>query len=365
MKFRVFTALAIAVLALNFAGSTLADGSKKKAAGADLVAMLPASHGVVSIDVRRLLNEGLPTMLSSKPDWVAKMNQGIDDLRGKTGLDLRMFDHAAVGVNVTDLGGGKFDVDPVVLAKGDFNAGSLIAIAKVASEGKYREETVGTHSLIIFSIKKAADKATAKAGSADDRTKGIVDAVGDSLSEEVAVTALSADTLAFGTVARVRETIEGKTKVSPKVKALLAKYPNTIAKFGATVPEGLSKFVPMENDEIGKNIDSIRAISGAFNVTPIETTFMLSAKTMQAAQAKGIYETLDGLMLWGGNIFSASKRDDQQVFGRLIKSAKLTQKANVVDLTLPVAQSDIDSLIGMIKLEPKIEGQSKPESDTK
>jgi len=362
MKFRVFTALSIAILALNFAGSTLADGSKKKAAGADLVTMLPASHGVVSIDVKRLLNEGLPTMLSSKPEWVAQMNEGIDGFRGKTGLDLRMFDQAAVGVNVTDLGNGKFDLDPVVLAKGDFNAGSLIAIAKVASDGKYREEKVGTHSLIIFSVKKAADKAAAKAGEVDGRTNSIMESVGDSLSEEVAVTALNSNTLAFGTVARVRETLDRKTKISPQLNALLAKYPNTIAKMAATVPSGLSKFVPMENDEIGNNIDSIRAISGAFNVTPVETTFMLSAKTLQAAQAKSLYELMDGMMAWGGNLLSASKRDDQQVFGRLLKSAKLSQKGTMIDLTLPVAQSDIDSLIGMIKLKPETEAEPKPDA---
>ncbi len=365
MKFRVFTALAIAVLAMNFAGSTFADGTKKKAAGIDLVTMLPASHGVVSIDVKRLLNEGLPTMLSSKPDWVAMMNEGIDSFRGKTGLDPRMFDQAVIGVNVTDLGNGKFDIDPVILARGDFNAGSLIAVAKVASEGKYREEKVGEHSLIIFSVKKAADKAADKAGAADDRANGIMDSIGDSLSEEIAVTAVNANTLALGTVARVRETLEGKTKISPQLNAMLAKYPNTIAKMAATVPSGLSKFVPMENDEIGRNIDGIRSISGAFNVTPVETTFMMSAKTLQPAQAKSLYELLDGLMAFGGNIFSASKRDDQQVYGRLLKSAKLKQTGNVIDLTLPISQSDMDSLIGMLKFKSKTEEEPKPDADSK
>ncbi len=359
MKFRVFTALAIAVLALNFAGSTLADGSKKKAAGPDLVAMLPASHGVVSIDVRRLLNEGLPTILSSKPDWVAKLNESIDDIRGKTGLDLRMFEQAAIGVNTTDLGNGKFDIDPVILARGDFNAGSLIAIAKVASDGKYREETVGTHSLIIFSVKDAADKAAAKAAAANSTANSIMDSVEDSFSEEVAVTALTDNTLAIGTAARVRETIAGKTKISPELNAMLAKYPNTIAKMAATVPGGLSKFVPMENDEIGKNIDGIRSISGAFNVTPVQSTFMMSAKTLQPSQAKSLYETLDGLMAVGANFLGNSKRDDQRLYAKLLRNAKVTQKGSTVDLALAVDQPDIDTLTGMLKFKSKTEGEPK------
>jgi hypothetical protein len=86
---------------------------------------------------------------------------------------------------------------------------------------------------------------------------------------------------------------------------------------------------------------------------------------LQAAQAKGLYETLDGLMAIGGNIFSASKRNDQQLYGRLIKNAKLIQKGNVIDLTVPVAQSDIDSLIGMIKVKHKVEAMEKSVNDDK
>jgi hypothetical protein len=115
--------------------------------------------------------------------------------------------------------------------------------------------------------------------------------------------------------------------------------------FGLKVPKGLSQFVEMDNDEIGKNLNAIRQIYGAVDFGGGNVMVSLAARTLEATQAKNLQETLEGLQMVGKVFLGGSKGADKKVYGRMIDGAIIKQIGNEVTLELTVAQSDIDILI--------------------
>jgi hypothetical protein len=355
MRSRSFTLFAIAVLAFNSAAFSVFAQPSQTPGEAELVKFLPASDAVVAINVRRLLKEALPTLFSSKPEWAATLKTTLDDFQGKAGFDIRTIETAVIGFSIRQTEGGKYDMQPVVLAKGAFNGDSLVTLLRAAADKDkdVRVEKVGTKTMVIIDVKedakKAGDKAADAAADANEQAKDMIDKVENPFSDEMAVAAMPNGAIAVGTVPRVRETLLANTKLDPAIPQMLAKYPSAVAKFGSMTPAGMSEYLPVDNDFLGDTLNGIRTLAGAMDVTSATSTFMLSTSTEIPEQAKGIFDMLDGLMMIGKNIFGPSKRADQQTFLRLLEAAKLTQTGNSVDLTLPVAQSDIDALVGMIK----------------
>lgn len=273
----------------------------------------------------------------------------MNEIKDKTGLDLRKFDSVAVGLSMTKVKANEYDFDPVAIARGDVNTGALIAIAKLAANGKYREEKSGERTIYIFtaeSAKAAATQANVKKGGPAD---GMIEKAIDGLMKEVAVVSLDPTTIAFGSLARVRATVEGTSRVSPEISALLAGKENTVMSFAMRSPEGMSKMLPLDNDELGANIDSIRFVSGSMDVTSAGAAVNMLAQTLKTEQAQGLTETLQGLQSLGKMFLGNSKREDQKIYARMIENAKIARVENSVSLDLLVAQADIDVLIKTIK----------------
>jgi hypothetical protein len=348
MKNSIFTAFTLFAMAVNFAAPALADskqGATKAGRAGELVALLPASDAVVTMDAGRFLGEALPGLLAGNQTLLGKVNAGLSEVQSKTGIDLRQFDTVAAGINFKKVSEKKFDADPVVVARGQINSGAIISAAKLAANGKYREEKAGTRTIYIFSPKDIAKQHTAgnpKKQAAIDRTTGM-------LAKDMAVTAFDANTIVGGSVERVRELIAGRSKVSAELTGYLGRTDGALIDFAAKVPNGMSSLVPLDNDELGKNIDAIRVMYGSMAVTGEMASLNATAKTQQPEQAKGLKETLDGLQMIGKAFLGSSKAADKQVYARMIENAKFTQTGNEVSLLLTVPQSDINVLVGMIK----------------
>jgi hypothetical protein len=130
---------------------------------------------------------------------------------------------------------------------------------------------------------------------------------------------------------------------------MLEKDPTSVAAFAAKPPTGLKAFIPLDNDELGKNIDSIQYIYGSANLVGDKANIHVTARTLQNAQAAGLHETLEGLQVVGKAILGGAKGADKKVYARLIESAKFSVKANELTFDLTVPQSDIDVLVGLLK----------------
>lgn len=342
MKKLIVSALLLSAFILP-SGAVTADNNTpaaKKAQGQQLVALLPASDGVAVIDVKRFFADGMPRLLSGNTAFLAEITGKIDEIQTRTGIDPRQFEYAAVGVSARKLGPKKYDMDPVVILRGQANAAGLIAAGKVAANGKYREERVGDKAIYIFSAKDIAAQSKAAPNVADKVAKEL---------SEVAVTALDSVTLAVGDPARVRQTVEARTKVGTDIIGFLARKEGGIVNFAAKAPEGMSAFLPLDNDELGRNIDAIRYVFGIFDVTADGAAASVTAKTIQNAQAVSLSETLQGLQVLGKALLGSSKAADKQALVRLIDAAKITNAGSEVSVDLRVPQADIDILVSKIK----------------
>ena len=328
MKYRIFAVFVLSILVLNI----FADTKAKKANGSELVPLLPASDGVVTLDVRRFFNDALPKLLSSNQPMLAKVTSEIEKFQSRSGLDIRQFDSIAAGVATKNVGVKKYDIDPVIIARGQTSSEALIGSAKLAANGKFTEERVGQRTIYIFSGSSLVSDTAAK-----------------KFSDTIAMTAIDSTTIAFGSLTRVRQTLEGKTRVGVDITSLLDRTPTTVTSFAAKVPAGMKAFLPLENDELGKNIDSIQYLYGNADVAGDFANLHMTARTAQNAQAKSLHETLAGLQMLGKACLGGGKTPDKQVLARLIDNVKFGVKANEVTLDLQVPQSDIDVLVGKLK----------------
>ena len=344
MKAKIYVLLAVFALVLNAVGAASAQTKTNKTTDG-LAALLPASDGVVTLDVQRLLNESVPQILSGKPQMLTDINAKIDAIRDKTGLDPRQFEQVVIGVSTKQVGAREVDLEPVFLARGKYNANALIALAKVASNGKYREERIGSRTVYIFTGKEIVEQNRPK--TKNSWFDQAIDRMIKGLSKEIAVTSLDGNTLAFGSLARVRETFESKARVSGEVLSLASRKPNAVVSFGMQLPSGLSSFIRLDNDEIGKTLDSIRQLSGAVEIAGDNTTVFVAAKTLRAEQAQTLHETLEGLQMIGKAFIGGGKGEDKKVLARMIDNAKITRNASEVLLDLQVPQSDINILLGV------------------
>lgn len=352
MKKKIFALFVVFAFVLSGIGTAFADTKPKKKRVRQtnqLAALLPASEGALTLNVQRFFNEALPQILAGNQPMLNGILGKIDEIKNKTGIDLRQFEQVAVGVQSKQISPTEIDFEPIVLARGTFNAGALLAVAKVASKGKYREEKIGGKTVYVFTMKEIIEKdkpstnqPTAKPSIFDKA----INKMFAGLSRELAVTVYDNNTLAIGSLARVRETFDAKTRISSEVLDLVSRKPNAVISFGANLPSGLSRFVDFDNDELGKNIDAIRQMSGAMDVTDGSAVVSMTAKTLRADQAQSLQETLEGLQIVGKALLGGSKGADKKVYGRMVDNAKISRSGNEVILDLQVPNSDINILIG-------------------
>lgn len=348
MRLKTFAFFTTAVLMLNMVGFASADThdrkTKKRQSNA-LVALLPASDGVATFDAHRFFNTALPQILSKNQPLLSQVTTHLSDIESKTGIDLGKFDSVVVGLGISKSGAKKCTIDPVAIARGDMSSGALVSIAKLASNGTYREEKYGERTIYVFSTTAAAKTTTANGPKLASMLGGAL----DSLTREVAVTALDDKTLVFGSLARVHETLDARSQVSPEVVSLLSARESAVATFAFRAPDGMSTLLPLENDELGANIDSIRFVSGTMDVDATGATLQLIAKTLKPEQAKKLYDTIDGLKMLGKAFLGNSKRADQRIYGKLIENLKLGVRGNTVSLDLLFPQADIDVMIAAVR----------------
>jgi len=311
-----------------------------------LAMLLPNSEAVINIEMSRLMKEAIPQMLATKPQYLQELNSKIDEIKNNLGIDLRQFDQLAVGIGYKTVSAKETDFEPIILARGQFNSAAYLGLAKVAAKGKYREEKIGEKTVYIFSPTEIL--AQNKPANQDSFIAKMIDRVMKSFSQEVAVSSYDDNTLVMGPLKRVRQAFESKTRVSNAVLDLAAKNPDSLLSFGADMPAGASQFIPIDNDEIGKNIESIKQMFGALDFNNSQAKLAISAKTAKADEAQSLEETLAGLQMVGKALLGGVKGDDKKLYTRLIENAVIARKSNEVSLNLVMPKTDIDALMAIL-----------------
>jgi hypothetical protein len=325
---------------------TVAGKAVVKAQANQLAARLPNSDAVINVEMARLMNEALPQMLATKPQHLEEINAKIDEIKSNIGIDLRQFEQIAVGIAYKTISPKETDFEPVILARGKFNSGAYLGLAKVAAKGKYREEKIGEKTVYVFSPKEIM--AQNKPAGKDSFITKMIDKAMQSFNQEIAVAGFDDNTLVMGSLKRVREAFESETRVSARVLDLAAKNSTAMLSFGANMPAGAAQFLPLENDELGKNIASINEVYGALDYTGGKATLLAAARTGKAEDAQSLEETLLGLQMVGKALLGASKGADKQLYSRLIENAVIARKTNEVSFNLTMPKTDIDALMAIL-----------------
>lgn len=351
MKRNFFAILSLFALILVGAASSSFAVPKtvktKKRQTAQLVTLLPKSEGVVAIDMKRMTAEALPQLLSGRLQMLGDINAHLEEIKDQLGIDLRRFEQVAAGVNFKPIAGAqkKFDYEPLVLARGGFTADSFLNLAKTAADGKFREEKIGSSTIYLFAVKEIL-QARKPQQFKTPRDEEKFNKMLNSVPSEIAVAAFDANTLAIGMPSRVRETLNTTSpRVSADLLALAGRQPNSLARFAANLPAGVSQMWNLDNDIFGKSVDSIRQLVGFMNLNDGNTTVALTAKTYKPEQAKDLEETLVGLQSLGG-MLGGMKGEDKKVYARIVETAKISRAAGEVTVNMQVAKSDVDILLG-------------------
>jgi len=351
MTKKFFILLTAFVFALSAFSMAFADAKKTKVKKSavqtnQLVTLLPGSDAVVTIDMQRLMKDALPQILATNPQIISGMNAKLDEIQSKIGIDLRQFEQLAIGIAYKKVSATETDFEPVILARGKFNSSAFLGVAKLGSNGKYRQEKIGNRTIYVFSPKEILQDNRPQ--NANPKTNKIIDRLTKSLSGEIALTSYDNNTLVIGTVARLQETFSPKPRVSRELLNLASRKPNAIIGFGANTPDGVSQFVKLEYDELGKNLDAIRQMYGAFDFTNGNAVLSVTAKSLTAGDAQSLEETVSGLQVVGKIFLGGARGDDKKLYAKLLENAVISRKTNEVMLDLQIPQTDVNALVAIL-----------------
>lgn len=184
---------------------------------------LPDADTLVYINPQRILNELVPKFMPAKD--VEEMRKGFEQAKQMAGVDPTKIDYIVIAARFrkpTD----DLQFQPpefMVVASGDFSAESLIALARMASGGKLREEKYGTKTLGLMTIDpllKEAEK--------NPILKSFT---------EMGIVTLNANTIAAGSPRYLRAAIdagEGKERISTDTLNSLVRDSNALVSIAGT-----------------------------------------------------------------------------------------------------------------------------------
>ena len=334
MKVRFFV---LASVVLSFATLHVNSQTRPKTAGAQtppsLLASLPQSDGVAQVRLRRLLNETLPQVLANNPTKLAEINADLDRFKTKTGLDPRSFEQLAVGVKYSYPSPRVTKLQTVALANGTFSSGAMVAAGRVASNGKYREEKYQGKTIYVFTVDENIN----------------VFGVLDFAVKELAVVPLDANTLAIADPAAIRSVIDvgrGRQRRNEELIALATRDPNAVIGFGSNLSQQLIQNLDVGNVSVAQDLSALRQAYGSVGTTSKDVEVFLGARTVDAASARTLGETIEGLKQFGA--FFVGRLSGAR--GVLAKSAltnlKISTQANELQIRTAVAQADIAPFVG-------------------
>jgi hypothetical protein len=312
-------------------GSAQRKPANNSAPSTEALSYLPASDGIALIDVHRLINETLPRIFASDPAKLAQANAEIDKFKTRTGIDPRSFDRVVLGTRYTYPSPKVTKLETVAIARGTFDARSLAAAARVAANGKYREEKYRGATVMIIGI--------------NDQMR--LFGVWDMKINDLAVCAIDPRTLVIGTISSVHAAIEAgpKGRANPELAALATRDPKAVMGFGANLPRELMSSIGLGNDTIAKDANSIRQVYGSIGSSETDVSLLLVARTDSAESANNLSDTVTGLKQLGSFFIGRMAPAKRALAQIALDNLKITTRGNELEIKTQVAATNLASVI--------------------
>ena len=309
---------------------------------------LPASQAVLYINARRLINEAAPTIV---PPEV--LDKALADV--KPFIDLNGLDYVIVSARLKGDWSLKQLPEVLLVARGNFSADGLLSAARMARQGKYVQETHGGKTINIFTLN---DPAPADGSGEKSAKKFPV--------EQLAATALDANTLVIGIPAYLRDAIDAggdQARLKPELVDLALSDANTLVSFVTDLPPSMSQHLRTlgmpPNAEVERMIDALRQVQLSVNMQP--STF--GAQTIMRMEGAEQATSLSGLINMGvrflegeiqKEVTKSGGKDDKAVGAlRVLKSLTNTSRGNDVVLNVTFPQDALAAIIKKEMMAPK------------
>ena len=231
-----------------------------------VLATLPEADTFVYINPRRIINEAAPRVMSETD--LAGLRKTFADMSQFAGFDPTKVDFIVIAVRFRKPGSDLKFTPPEFMAvtSGDFNAESLMNLARNASEGKLRDEKYGSKTLSLMTIdplvKEAEKNPFLKSFS------------------EVGLVMLNANAVAVGTPAYLRAAVdaaEGNGRISTESLNSLLRDPTVLASIAGSPMNSFAKSFGLMGTETNPRPPKCDSNLGNFYValTMDATNFML------------------------------------------------------------------------------------------
>jgi hypothetical protein len=334
-SFAVVLVLSLAVAAFSMSATSF---TQKRVSGSaagqvsNLLASLPPSDAVALVNLKRVLDEALPKLLAENPARLTETNDELAKFKTQTGLDPRSFDQIALGLQYAYPSEGVTKIKTVLLARGTFNAGGIVAAGRLAADGKYLEQKYQGKTIYVFTLERQV------------RLLGVWDVkVG-----ELAVATLDSHTLALGNLDSVKEVIDANKagrRPNPELIALASRDPNAVIGFGGNISEALMQNLRISNDAIARELTAVRQVYGTLGLTASNLELMLAARTVDTDSAKNLGDTVEGLKQFAGLFLNRLSAAQSTLARTALNNLKITTQGSELQIRTAVAQSQVAPLI--------------------
>ncbi|HUS09796.1 MAG TPA: hypothetical protein VMZ30_04960 [Pyrinomonadaceae bacterium] len=230
------------------------------------LANLPEADMLIYINPQRILNEALPKFLPAKD--IEGMRKGFEEVKKNAGIDPTTVQYLVIAVRFRKPTADLNFQPPefLVVSSGDFSADSLLTLARMASQGKLRDEPYGGKTMGLMTIDPIA-----KESEKNPFLKSFT---------EVAVVSLNANTIAAGTPGYLRSAIDagdGKGRISTEALASLVRDPNALVSLAGSPWGSFAKSFGMHGTETTARTPRCESKIGDFYaaLTMDATNFMI------------------------------------------------------------------------------------------
>jgi hypothetical protein len=280
----VIATVAVNTRAQNALGQTSAAGPQLAATGSAAVttgtprtspatqavinslSSLPEADTLIYINPQRILNEALPKLLPAKE--VEGMRKGFEEAKKNAGIDPTKIDYIVLAVRFKKPTADLHFQAPefMVVASGDFSADSLLGLARMASQGKLRDEKYGDKTLGLMTIdpivKESEKNPFLKAFS------------------EAGIVSLNGNTIAAGTPGYLRAAIDagaGKDRINTATLNSLVRDTNALISMAGKPWQSFAKSFGMLGTEANARAPRCESNIGDFYaaLTMDATNFMI------------------------------------------------------------------------------------------
>lgn len=322
-------ALLISNLLVSDARAQRPRTQRPRPAAPTVLNQLPESDAVIFVDVRRLLNEVIPGVYAGNPTKLAQANSQMDRFKSQTGIDARAFDRLAVGMRYTYPSPGITKVESVAIARGTFNSSAFASAGRAAASGKFQEQKYKGLTIYVFTLAEQV------------RLFGVYNL----RINDLAVSALDANTLALGSPATVRAAIDARVgrRVSNELIALAMKDPTALIGFGGNVAPAV--WQNLGTDMFAKDISAIRQSYGSLAIKGSSFSVFLAARTSTPAQARSLNDTVSGLTQLAPMFIGRMAEGRRKLAQSALDNLKISVQGSELRITTEVSQPDVAAVL--------------------